>query len=78
MSPTTSTAPSPTGAAIRELRIERGVRQAELARAIECHPKHMQKIENGARNPSPVLLRRIARALDTRVEDLRQPKGEAA
>jgi len=78
MSPTTSTTPTPTGAAIRELRIERGVRQAELARTIDCHPKHLAKVEYGTRNPSPVLLRRIARALDVTVEDLRQPKGEAA
>jgi transcriptional regulator with XRE-family HTH domain len=67
-----------TGTAIRELRLERGVRQAELARAIKCHPKHLAKVEYGTRNPSPVLLRRIARVLDVGVGDLRQPKSEAA
>jgi DNA-binding XRE family transcriptional regulator len=66
------------GAVIRELRIERGVRQAELARTVGCHPKHMQKIENGHRNPSAVMKRRIARALDISVSDLRQPEGCAA
>jgi transcriptional regulator with XRE-family HTH domain len=69
---------SPTGAAIRELRIERGVRRAELARAVGCHPKHLAKVEYGTRNPSAVLLRRIARALDATVDELRHTNGCAA
>jgi transcriptional regulator with XRE-family HTH domain len=66
------------GAVIRELRIERGVRQAELARAIDCHPKSLANIERGKRNPSAVMLRRIARALDASVDELRPKSGVAA
>jgi len=66
------------GAVIRELRLERGVRQAELARAVGCHPKTVAKIEAGKRNPSAVLRRRIARVLDIPVGELREPNGVAA
>lgn len=54
----------PTGTRIRERRLERGLRQAELAQAIGVSPSYLNLIEHGRRRIAGKLLADIARALD--------------
>lgn len=55
---------------IRELREERGISQAELARRISVTAPALQKVEAGARKLDQQWMRRIARALDVEPADL--------
>ncbi len=64
--------PESLGSTIWKLREERGVRRSELARKIGCHYHTLSNIEYGRRNPSVVLLHRIARELDTDVASIRK------
>lgn len=64
------------GSVIRRLRIERGLRQHELAERIDCHPKHLQHVERDERSASEVLMVRLAKALGVDTRDI--SKTEAA
>ncbi len=55
---------------IRELRIERGLSQAKLAARAGVDPSTINQIERGARNASPLTLRKLAQALDVSLYDL--------
>ncbi len=60
----------PTVAVIRELL---GIRKGEFARRCEIDPGYLTKLENGSRQPSPAVLRRIALALGVSVEVVSYP-----
>ena len=51
------------GAAVRALRIERGIAQESLAHLAGVERSHMGKIERGEHMPTLALIFRIARAL---------------
>jgi transcriptional regulator with XRE-family HTH domain len=57
---------------IRELRIERGLSQAKLAARAEVDPSTINQIERGARNASPLTLRKLAWALGVSLAELLQ------
>ncbi|MXQ06762.1 DUF2083 domain-containing protein [Alphaproteobacteria bacterium GH1-50] len=53
-----------TGSRIRRFRLDRGVRQADLARDCDISPSYLNLIEHNRRRIGGALLNRIARALD--------------
>ncbi len=57
-------------AALRRLRVERGLSQAEVAAAAGTSAGHLSELERGTRNPSPALLGRLAEVLKVRPRDL--------
>ncbi len=56
------------GYEIARLRLLRGLTQGELAEIIGARQPSIVRLENGARIPSLAFLKRIARALDARIE----------
>lgn len=58
------------GAAVRQLRTDRGLTQEDLAHASGLHPTYLSGVETGHRNPTWASLGRIARALDVRMSEL--------
>ncbi|MEQ9906357.1 helix-turn-helix transcriptional regulator [Pectobacterium odoriferum] len=52
------------GAAVRALRMERGIAQETLANLAGVERSHMGKIERGEHAPSLAIIFKIARALD--------------
>lgn len=58
------------GERIRELRKVRAISQERLAELAGVHENHVRRIERGESNPSYLVLRRIARALDVRAGKL--------
>jgi transcriptional regulator with XRE-family HTH domain len=70
------------GERIRELREEHDLSLREFAKKLdETSPAHISDIENNRRFPSPQLLKRMARVLDTDVAelgkyDVRPPMGD--
>lgn len=59
--------PMEIGQVIRVLRIQRGLTQEELALEAQVATSNVSRIENGQRQPSQDLLKRLARALRTPV-----------
>ncbi|KAA9129635.1 helix-turn-helix transcriptional regulator [Marinihelvus fidelis] len=55
---------------LKALRSAAGMTQAELAEAIGVSRKTINTVENGVFVPSTILALKLARALDTRVEDI--------
>ena len=55
---------------LREERARRGYTQAQLAELVNVSRKTINTVENGIFIPSTVLALRLARALDTTVEEL--------
>jgi len=55
---------------LREERTRRGYTQAQLAELVNVSRKTINTVENGVFIPSTVLALRLARALDTTVEEL--------
>lgn len=53
-----------TGTRIRETRMRKGLRQAELARRVGVSPSYLNLIEHNRRRPGPALAERVATALD--------------
>ena len=52
------------------LRKERGMKQEELATALEVSRQTIGSLENGRYNPSILLAFKIARFFDVRIEDV--------
>ncbi|MEM0171815.1 MAG: helix-turn-helix transcriptional regulator [Conexivisphaerales archaeon] len=55
---------------IREIRIRKSLRQADLARMIGVFQSEISEIETGKRKPSVCLTKRIAKALGVSLDDL--------
>lgn len=54
------------GAAIRAVRVERGLSVADAATAAGCAPGRLASVEEGRTDPAYALLVRLAKALGTR------------
>lgn len=61
------------GATVTALREALGIRKGEFAGRIEIDPGYLTKLENGARQPSPAVLRRIAMGLGVGIEAVSYP-----
>jgi Predicted transcriptional regulator len=61
------------GRRIRQLRIDRGMTLERLAAAVDRAPSQVSMIENGKREPRLTMLRTIALALGTSVDELLEP-----
>ena len=55
---------------LEEIRKERGIKQEELAAALEVSRQTIGSLENGRYNPSSVLAFKLARYFDMRIEDI--------
>lgn len=55
---------------LEELRKQRGIKQEELAAALEVSRQTIGSLENGRYNPSILLAFKIARYFDTTIEDI--------
>lgn len=55
---------------LEELRKARGIRQEELAAALEVSRQTIGSLENGRYNPSILLAFKIARYFDLTIEDI--------
>lgn len=58
------------GAAIQRLRFERGLHGWQLAEKASIHQGYLSRIENGKRQGTAPVLRRIADALGVNVSDI--------
>ena len=58
------------GKRIVELRIKKGISQAELARRCDKDPQSIERIENAKVNPTAYTLRLIANGLECKTMDL--------
>lgn len=66
---------SDCGAFIRQKRIEQGITQAQLAKAIDISSSLVSRIESGERRPSHRELLRLSEVLGVRVQVLQQKAG---
>lgn len=55
---------------LEEIRRRRGVRQEELAAALEVSRQTISSLENGRYNPSILLAFKLARYFELRIEDI--------
>ena len=55
---------------LEEIRKSRGIRQEELAQALEVSRQTIGSLENGRYNPSILLAFKIARYFDMKIEDI--------
>lgn len=55
---------------ISRLRMEKGLRQLDLARKLDVYQSEVSAIERGERIPSVYLAKKIARALGKKVEEV--------
>lgn len=60
------------GMRIRYLRKQKGMSQLDLALEAEINKNYISDLERGSRNPSLLILERIAKALDVSLENLFQ------
>lgn len=58
------------GKSIKEVRIKRGLTQSEVAEMADTSANYFAQIERGEVNPSYTMLRSIAKALKTKLNDL--------
>jgi transcriptional regulator with XRE-family HTH domain len=58
------------GLNLQALRRAKGLSQEELSHRAEVHQTYLSGVERGKRNPSVLVMARIAAALDADVEDL--------
>ena len=59
---------------IKELRIQCGMTQSQLANSVGISREYLSAVENGHRYPSIDLLIRISRILDISIKDLIEDK----
>ncbi|MFG1301944.1 helix-turn-helix transcriptional regulator [Xanthobacter sp. V3C-3] len=63
------------GQNVQKLRRDRDLSQEELAHRANVHQTYLSGVESGKRNPSVMVLERIAIALEVDISDFfRQPK----
>lgn len=55
---------------VEEIRTIRGIRQDELAKALEVSRQTISSLENGRYNPSIQLAFKIAKYFDMKIEDI--------
>ena len=55
---------------LEELRSQKGIRQEELAAALEVSRQTISSLENGRYNPSILLAFKLARYFGTTIEDI--------
>ncbi len=55
---------------LEELRKRRGIKQEELAEALEVSRQTIGSLENGRYNPSIILAFKLARYFETNIEDI--------
>lgn len=55
---------------LEEIRKERGIKQEELAAALEVFRQTIGSLENGRYNPSIILAFKLARYFDMNIEDI--------
>lgn len=55
---------------LEELRKQRGIKQADLANALEVSRQTIGSLENGRYNPSILLAFKIARFFNTSIEEI--------
>lgn len=55
---------------LEQLRKQRGIKQEELAKALEVSRQTIGSLENGRYNPSILLAFKIARYFDMKIEDI--------
>ena len=55
---------------LEEIRKERGIKQEELAAALEVSRQTIESLENGRYNPSITLACKLARYFDMSIEDI--------
>jgi transcriptional regulator with XRE-family HTH domain len=58
------------GAALRQARRERGLKQEAVALAADIHPTWISHIESGRENPTWSTVTKIAAAIDIKVSEL--------
>ncbi len=58
------------GLNLQNIRRDQGLSQEELAARSSIHQSYLSDIERGRRNPSLLVLDRIAKALNVEIEDL--------
>ena len=63
------------GLNLQALRRARGLSQEELAHLANIHQTYLSGVERGKRNPSIVVLNRIAAAMQVDVEELVRSRG---
>lgn len=61
------------GATVRALREALGIRHGEFAARVEIDRGFLTKLEQGSRQPSPAVLRRIAMGLGVSIEAVSYP-----
>ncbi|MCL2084702.1 MAG: helix-turn-helix transcriptional regulator [Oscillospiraceae bacterium] len=62
---------------IEEIRKERGLRQEELAEALEVSRQTISSLENGRYNPSIILAFKVAAYFGMQIEDIFIYEGDA-
>ncbi|MDH2415810.1 helix-turn-helix transcriptional regulator [Nocardioides sp. CER19] len=63
------------GERVRELRTERGWSQEQLMDRAQLDRSYVSQVENGQRNPSLLVIAKIASALNVEPADLLVPRG---
>ncbi len=61
--------------ALTVIRERSGHTKASLARAVGCDPALIHRLENGTRNATPTVMRKLADALDCPLHALMGPEG---
>jgi transcriptional regulator with XRE-family HTH domain len=66
------------GLAVQRFRREKGLSQEELAHRAQIHQTYLSGVEGGKRNPSILVLDRIATALGVDIEELFKERKKSA
>lgn len=61
------------GPAVTVIRELTGIRKGDFAKRIEINPGYLTKLENGSRQPSADVMRRIAMGLGVTIEVISYP-----
>lgn len=64
------------GLNIQNLRREKMLSQEELADRAQIHQTYLSGVERGMRNPTVVVLQRIAEALSSDIQDVVRKRGD--